>query len=201
MDVSYRSIAKLLARGMPIDGQDYSDIIEGYIKSIEAMPPEQQSTLKSAYIFSRKAPEAERQDLFQHLVAHGLAVLASWPKPILNTAGFCYGVARNEWKFWTRKRKGRLKILGGGFLSLNEPVRDSLDGDIELQDAIAGEVEFESKLNSELDCQAVLNTLPDRLKTILAKRLNGYTISSADQKALSRYIKKNGDTIRELITV
>ena len=57
MDVSYRSIVKLLARGMPIGGQDYSDIIEGYIKSIEAMLPEQQSTLKSAYIFSRKAPE------------------------------------------------------------------------------------------------------------------------------------------------
>jgi len=86
MDVSYRSIAKLLARGMPIDGQDYSDMIEAYIKSIEAMPPEHQHTLSASYIFSSLARTYERQDLFQELVAYTLSELAKYDGRIKDLA-------------------------------------------------------------------------------------------------------------------
>lgn len=200
MNVSYRSIAKVLAQGMPVDGQEYSTIIEDYIRSIEAMPLEQQATLSAAYIFSRKAPFEERQDLFQHLVAHVLGLLSKWPDPIKDMAGFCYVVSRHEWMRVTRERKRHSRMLNGGFISLEEPIRDSLDGGIELKDTIASDLDLESELNSELDCQAVMNTLPDRVKAIVNKRLlGGQKLSNREYERLARYREENEKAIRELI--
>ncbi len=200
MDVSYRSIAKLLARGMPIDRQDYSDIIEGYIKSIEAMPPEQQTALKASYIFSNLSREYERQDLFQELVAYTLDELAKYEGRIADLEGFCYTVARHKWGDWWKKKKRRKGILNGGFLSLNELVQNDDGQEVELQELIAGEIEFESKLNSELDSQAILNTLPDKVKAIVMKKLIGRErLSSSEHNTLWRYTKQNGDAIREAI--
>jgi len=65
MNVSYRQIAKVLAKGMQLGGQDYSDKVEEYIKSIEAMPVEQRATLSAAYIFSCKVPKEEREDILK----------------------------------------------------------------------------------------------------------------------------------------
>ena len=200
MDVSYRSIAKLLAHGIPVDGQDYSDMIEAYIKSIEAMPPEHQHTLSASYIFSSLARTYERQDLFQELVAYTLTELAKYDGRIKDLEAFCYTVAKHKWGDWWKQKKRRKRILNGGFLSLNQLVRDCDSQEIELHETIAGEVEFESNLNSELDSQAVLNSLPDRVRTIAEKRLlNCEKLSSSECNILWRYAKQSGDTIRELL--
>jgi len=204
MKISYRTLAKVLAYDMPLDDQEYSDIIEWYIKSIEAMPPKHQETLKAAYVFSRKAPKEDWQDLFQHFVAHGLKILNQWPKPIKDIAGFCYVVVRNEWKRVTRERKRHIRMLNGGFVSLNKIVPSAHpDGDsreVELQELIADDLDLESELNSELDSQAVLDTLPDRVKAIVKKRLlGGEKISNREYERLARYREENGKAIRELI--
>jgi len=205
MDISYRQIAKMLARGMPIEGQEYSELIESYIKSIEAMPLEQRSTLRASYIFSCKAPREERQDLFQELVSHSLTQLAKCDKRIKNIEAFCYRIAQRRWKDLRVQKRRRLEILNGGFLSLNVTVSDSEYGDIELQDTIAGETDFESELNSELDSQAVWDSLPDNVKPIVEKRLDfgkqnrGYTIKHSELKKIWRYAKKNEDAIREAL--
>ncbi len=201
MDVSYRQIAKVLAHGMPVEGKDYIEIIDGYIKSIEAMPVEQQALLKASYIFSRKAQKEDRPDLFQHFVAHGLKLLSQWPEPILDIAGFCYVVVRNEWKRLTRERKRHIRMINGGFLSLNVMVSDTEDEDRELLDTIADDLDLQSEINSELDSQAVLDTLPDKVKTIVKKRmLGGEKISNREYERLARYREENEKAIRELIT-
>jgi len=201
MDVSYREIAKVLAFGMPLDGQDYRVKIESYIKSIEAMPVEQQATLQASFIFSRKAPREERRDLFQHLTAHILELMATWPKAIRDKHAWCYVVARNEWKRITRERKRHTRMINGGFVSLNEPVKRSESQETELQELIAGEVEFERKLNSELDSQSLLYTLTDNIKAIIDKRLNREKLSSHEYEKLARYREANGETIREALAV
>lgn len=203
MNVSYRTIAKVLAYDMPLDDQEYSDIIEWYIKSIEAMPPMHQETLKAAYVFSRKAPKEDWQDLFLHFVAHGLKLLSQWPEPIKDMAGFCYVVARNEWKRVTRERKRHIRMLNGGFVSLNKIVpsihQDGDSQEVELQELIADDLDLESELNSELDNQAVLDTLPDRVKAIVKKRLRGEKLIGHEYEILARYREENKKAIRALV--
>ncbi len=200
MDVSYRKIAKALAHGMPIEGQEYSELIESYIKSIEAMPLEQRAALQAAYIFSRKTPKEEWQDLFQHFVAHGLKILSKWREPIQDIAGFCYVVVRNEWKRVTRERKRHIRMLNGGFLSLNVTVGNTEDEDRELLDTIADDLDLETELNSKLDSQVLLDTLPYSVKAIVKKRLLGdEKISTHEYEKLARYREENGKAIRELI--
>jgi len=198
MNVSYRSIAKVLAQGMPLDGQDYSDKVEEYIKAIEAMPVEQQSALKASYIFSRKAPREECQDLFQDLVSKCLTALAK-NAPIRDPEPFCYKTVRLAWLDRTRYRLRPIEKLSREAYRLNSPVIDSDGGETELQELIAGEVEFERKLNSKLDCQAVLDSLPDRVKAVVVKRLKGQEVSTADYKAAKYYTTKHENSIREAI--
>ena len=210
MDVSYRSIARLLARGMPVEGQEYSEVIESLTKSIKAMPVEQQSPLKAAYIFSSLAPREERQDLFQTLVEQCLTELAKYDGHIKDLEAFCYTVARHKWGDKWKQKKNRAKILNGGFVSLNKVVPSThQDGDIpevELHELLAGKLEWttirptnlESEINSELDSQAALDTLPDRVKAIVIKKLlDSGRISSSECNILHRHIKQNGHKIRE----
>lgn len=201
MKVSYRSIAKLLTYGMPLDGQDYKVKIESCIKSIEAMPVEQQATLKASYIFSRKPhglPIEERRDLFQDLVSSCLTVLAT-KRPIRDPEPFCYKTVRLAWLDRRRYSNRPIETLTREAHRLNSPVIDSNGQETELQELIAGEVEFERKLNSELDSQAVLNALPDRVKDVAIKRLSGLDVSNADYKAAKRYITKHQNSIREAL--
>lgn len=199
MEFSYRQIAKALAHGMPVDGQEYTEVIEGYIKSIAAMPLEQRVLIQAAYIFSRKAPREEWQDLFQHFVAHGLEILSQWPETIKDIAGFSYVVTRNEWKRLTRERKRHIRMLNGSFLSLNVTLDNTEDEGIELLDTIADDLDIESELNSELDSQAVMDTLPDKVKAIVDKRLNHQQLSSHEYERLARYREENGKAIREAL--
>lgn len=205
MDVSYRQIAKRLAQGMPVEGQDYSDIIEGYIRSIEAMPVEQQAALKASFIFSSMAPKDERQDLFQALVEQCLTELAKFDGQIKDPEAYCYTVARHRrWDFW-KQSKRRTKILNGGFISLEEPVQNGDGQEVELKELIADDLDLESEINSQLDCQAVLDTMPDEFSAIVVKRLDykkqnrDSKLSSSEVNKLWRYVNQNGDKIREAI--
>jgi DNA-directed RNA polymerase specialized sigma24 family protein len=200
MRVSYRSIAKILARGMPIEGQEYSDKIEEYIRILKRMPNENQQALKASFIFSCLAPKRDQQDLFQELVAVTLTELARYNGRIKDVEAFCYTVAQHKWKTLYRNKKRRLKVLNGGFISLNTPVQNVDGKERELQDSIAGEIEFESELISKVDCKAVLDKIPDRIRAIAEKRLlHGETLSSSEFNILWRYRKQNRDKIRELL--
>jgi len=203
MRINYRGIAKLLTKDMPLDGQDYTVKVEEYIKSIKAMPKTQQSALSAAYIFSDMLRGYNRQDLFQEIVAHILTVLAKRKGTIKSIDGFCYKVARNKWKDKWLQQTNRNEILNGDFISLNRPVINSDDGqEKDLQDLLAGEVEFERKLNSKLDSQAVLDSLPDRVKAIVIKKLiDKERLSSSECNILHRHTKKHGQKIREALAV
>lgn len=212
MRVSYRTIARLLASKLPVYGQEYSDMIEEYTKSIEAMPPEHQQALRASYIFSCMAPLEKREDIFQNIVSEILTTLAKREarglEPVKNLEPFCYRVAQNWWRErWAIKKK-REKKLNGPFISLNSKLKKCESGQVERLDTITDKLDHAGKLNSELDVQRVLDTLPDGIKATVIKRLEDYhknkrdyTISSADALRLWRYATKNEAKIRQLITV
>ena len=200
MQFSYRQIAKVLAHGMQLDGQEYSELIESYIKSIEAMPLEQRAALQAAYIFASKTHRDERQDVFQTIVAYTLTELAKYDGRVKDTEGFCYTVARHRWGDWWKQRKNRNHILNGGFISLNALATDGDKEIRELHEFIADDLNIESEVNSEIAYHEALNTLPDRVKAIVVKRLNYQKLSTHEYEILARYREENEKAIRELLT-
>ena len=213
MKVSYRRIARKLVWDMPaFSPEEFASKVDDYTEAIEAMPKEAQATLKAAYIINSIAPKEDQEDLFQELVSHILTVLARYKTPIRDIDGFCYKVANRKYQTWLRDKRNRKRLLDGGFLSLDEPVK-ALNGEVvELHETVAGKLEWtdirpfnlESEISSELDCQAVLDTMPDRVRDLVIKRLDykkkvGHHISHSDSKMLWRYVQKNGDKIREAL--
>ena len=86
----------MLVKAMPLEGQDYADKINEYLGIIKAMPQTAKVALKSAYIFSRKVPREEREDLFQDLT---LAILKARTKD----ERLAYTIARCDWRNWWAK--------------------------------------------------------------------------------------------------
>ncbi len=202
MNVSYRKIAKVLAYGMPLSRQGYSEKVNEYTSTIETMPADQRAALQASYIFSTMTPKEERRDMFQDLVACILTELGKNNGRIKDIEGYCYTVAQHRWSNWWRNRKRRKQILNGGFTSLDVAIQNGEGQEEFLTELISGETEAEDKITSELDCQAVLNILPDRVRVIVEKRLlNRERLSSSECNILWRYAKRNRDTIRELLTV
>ena len=140
LKVTYRDIAKMLCRAFPLEGQDFASKVEEYLANIKRLPTESKLALKTAYIFSRKVPREEREDMFQELVI-GVLEVKTKDEP------FAYAVARCDWRNWWQKYMTRQHFYGG---SLNKTVVDSDGQEIQLAELIVGEAEFENKMNGDI---------------------------------------------------
>jgi hypothetical protein len=193
--VSYRDIAKMLVKAMPVETGEFSLKVEEYLAAIKAMPMTAKVALKSAYIFSRKAPREEREDLFQELT---LAVLKAKTKD----ERLAYAIARCDWQnFW-----GKYKIRQ--HYSLDTVIDDEEGNPTTMAELIVGEAEFERKIDGELDAQRIWDRLPEDIKPLIQKRLLGQpltvarhgrgrpktdsALSNAERQRLNRWIKREG---------
>ena len=95
-DITFRHVAIMLASALPIEGEDFRDRVEANLEAIKRLPNNQKTALKMAYIFSRKVPRQEREDLFQDLA---LAVLKAKTKD----ERLAYAIARCDWRDWWKK--------------------------------------------------------------------------------------------------
>jgi len=68
MRVTYRQIARILVRGLPLADDEIAGKVEEYTRAIEAMPEEARVALKAGYVFSSKVPPDEREDAFHDFV-------------------------------------------------------------------------------------------------------------------------------------
>jgi len=178
-DVTYRHIAKMLASALPIQGAEFGQKVNQYLETIKGMNIETKNALKSAYIFSRKAPREEREDLFQDIA---LAVYKAKTKD----AKLAYAIARCDWKDFWKKYKIRQH------LSLDSVTSDDTGNPITLGEMLVGEVEFERKQCDKLDAEAMYNSLPVAIKPIIDKRLIGKALNNSERNKLNRYVKKDG---------
>jgi len=175
LKVTYRDIAKMLCSALPVEGEEFRERVESYIEAIKAMPTSAKLALKSAFVFSRKVPKPEREDLFQELA---LAVL----KTKATDERLAYAVARCDWQNWWSKYKIRQHY------SLDSVVEDGEGNQVPYGELIVGEVEFERKLNGELDGKALYDQLPYWIKSIVDKRLIGKSITGGERIMLNKWV-------------
>ena len=177
--VTYRDIAKMLVKAMPVEDDSFKDKVEEYINTLRALPREAKVALKSAYIFSRKVPKEEKEDLFQDLA---LAIL----KAKTGDERLAYAIARCDWRNWWGKFRIRQHY------SLDSVVEDNEGNQVALSELLIGECEFEIKINGELDGQRIWDKLPGFIKSIIQTRLMGKALNNTERSTLSRWIKKEG---------
>jgi len=178
-DITYRHVAKMLASALPVEGQEFGLKVEHYLDTIKRLPQEAKIALKSAYIFSRKVPREEREDLFQDIA---LAVL----KVKTEDERLAYAIARCDWRDFWKAYKIRQHY------SLDSVVDDSEGNPFTLGELLVGETEFERKMNGKLDAERIYNTLPLNIQPLIDKRLIGKPLNQTERKRLSRYVKAEG---------
>lgn len=178
-DITYRNIAVMLAKALPVDGADFTNRIEINLDTIKRLPQSAKVALRSAYIFSQKVPREERQDLFQDIA---LAVL----KARTSDERLGYAIARCDWRDFWKKYKVRQHY------SLDTVINDDDGNPVRLAELIVGEAEFERKMNGKLDAERIWNKLPVKIKPIIQKRLLGQALLNTERAALSYYVKTSG---------
>jgi hypothetical protein len=177
--VTYRNIAKMLASALPVQGEDFGHRVETKLKVIKALPRNQKNALKMAYIFSRKVPRQEREDLFQELALTGF-------KANTRDEKLAYAVARCDWINWWKKYKIRQHY------SLDSVIEDE-DGNMQrMSELIVGEVDFEYRLDGKVDAERIWHKLPDNVKPIVRNRLLGKALTNTERSTLNRWIKSKG---------
>jgi hypothetical protein len=136
--------------------------------------------LKSAFIFSRKVPKEEREDLFQELMLKLLQAHAEDEK-------LCYAIARCDWQNWWKQYKIR------SHYSLDESVSQDESGNPEtLGDLLVNEIRFETMVDGKLDAEYLWAKLPANVKPIIGKRLTGVTITHAERTQLHWFLHHQG---------
>ena len=178
-DITYRHVAKMLASALPVEGQEFGHKVELYLKTIKRLPQEAKTALKSAYIFSRKVPREEREDLFQDIT---LAVL----KVKIKDERLAYAIARCDWiDFWKAYKIRR-------HYSLDSIVDDTEGNPVTLGELLVGETEFERKMDGKMDAERIYDSLPINIQPIIDKRLIGKALNQTERKRLNRYVKAEG---------
>jgi len=178
-DITYRHVAKMLASALPVEGQEFGLKVEQYLDTIQRLPQEAKTALKSAYIFSRKVPREEREDLFQDIA---LAVL----KVKTKDERLAYAIARCDWRdFWKRYKIRQ-------HYSLDSIVDDTEGNPVTLGELLVGETEFERKMNGKMDAERIYNLLPSNIQPLIDKRLIGKALNQTERKRLNRYVKAEG---------
>lgn len=177
-DITFRHVAIMLASALPIEGEDFRAHVEANLKAIKALPQEHKTALKMAYIFSRKVPRQEREDLFQELAL------------TLFEAGkteerLAYAIARCDWRDWWKKYRIRQHF------SLDSVVEDEDGNPATMGDLLVGESEFELKMDGKLDAYRIWNKLPDKLKKVVRARLLGQMVSPFDACELRDWANKH----------
>lgn len=175
LNVTYRNIAKMLTSSLPVDGQEYSHKVEEYLQIIKSLPQAQKIALKSAYIFSRKVPKFEREDLFQDLTLELL-------KAQITDERLAYTVARCDWQDWWKRYTIRQHY------SLDKTVMDAEGNQVPFSELLVGEIEWERKIDGDLDGLALWEKLPKWVQELVNKRLTGKGIRGGDRKLLNNWV-------------
>ncbi len=180
--VQYRDVAKMLAKALPVQDVEFKAKIDDYLALIKKMPAEAKLALRSAYIFSAKAPKQDREDLFQDLF---LGVLKAGTKD----EPFAYAIARCDWRDWWRKRMVRQHYNGG---SLDKTVTNEDGHESDVAELIVGETEFERKMCDKIDSERIFSRLPEWLKPLIERRLMGKGLAKKDKDRVRYWSKKYG---------
>lgn len=197
--VTYRKIAITMVKHLPVyNDEDFSNKVEYYTGLLERLPRHCRSALKAAYVIASKAPPDDREDCFQdyYLAAH--KALTRIGDKVRNPEAFAYtaviGKRRDNFVYLNA-----LKRRNGGLVSLSRPSMGVDGNQIELSETISDQNAFIDNIESVYDAKRIWQILPQDIKHIVLKRLNGQAVSPTERKKLSRWNQVNGNNILEVI--
>ena len=179
IEVTHRHVAIMMASALTIEGEDFRNKVEANLEAIKALPGEQKTALKMAYIFSRKVPHQEREDLFQDIAVKLIEANTSEQR-------LAYAIARCDWRDWWKKYKIRQHY------SLDSVTEDEDGNPATLGELIIGESEFELKMDGKLDARKIWHKLPENIKLIVTNRLIGKALTNTERSTLNRWVKNKG---------
>jgi hypothetical protein len=178
-EITYRKIAIMLAKHLPLEDEEFKQKVDQLIAEIKKLPKQQRIALRSAYIFSQKAPKEEREDLFQDLILNLLEASPADEK-------LAYSIARCDWRNWWAKYPLREHY------SLDSVIEDEDGEEVTLGELLVGETEFEAKVCGKLDAARIWRSLPKDIKPVIKKRLAGRALTNTERSRLNRWIKREG---------
>ena len=179
IQVTYRDIAKMLASALPVEGEEFGVKVNEYLETIKALPREAKLAMKVGYIFSRKVPRQEREDMFQDIALAVFKVKAKDER-------LAYAIARCDWRNWWEKYSIRQHY------SIDTIVEDDEGNPVTFAELLVGEVEFERKMDGKLDAERIWDKLPKLIKPLVHKRLIGKALTATERKQMSRYVQADG---------
>ena len=197
---SYQTIAKAAIGGANFeDDQAYMALIQSTRHAFENLTPNGQLAVEAAFVFSRKVPQNERQDLFQELLT---AVLASGTE----NAAFAYAIVRRDWQNWYESYKLHSQFYQG---YLSETITDAEGQETELAELLVGEIEFERTQIGKLDAAQLWQQVPKAIQALVLKRLQGkplgmsrkrtagqpklaQPLNNTERSRLNRWVKTEG---------
>jgi len=196
---SYHNVAKAAIAPSFDDDDSFIEVVKQTRQALEKLDTNARLAVEAAYIFSRKAPHSERQDLFSDLVTAILEVGTE-------DAPFAYAIARRAYQHWWAKYKLHSQYCDG---HLSETITNAEGQETtELSELIVGEVEFERKQIDRLDAQRLWSQIPANIQTLVLKRLQGKPLGTArkgkgrpstdgalddtERKRLNRWVKTEG---------
>jgi DNA-directed RNA polymerase specialized sigma24 family protein len=196
---TYQGIARAAIEPSFDDDDEYIELVKETARAFENLDLNARLAVEAGYIFSRKVPREERQDLFQELIA---AILDSGTE----NAAFAYTIARRDWQNWYSQYKLHSQFYQG---YLSETLTNSDGEETELAELLVGEVEFENKQIDKLDSQTLWSQIPAEIQVLITKRLEGKplgaprrrkagqpknsgTLNGTERQRLNRWVKTEG---------
>jgi DNA-directed RNA polymerase specialized sigma24 family protein len=170
------SMAKWLASGLPLEGEDFEQQVQTVERELLRMTKRNKANLvalQTAYVFSKKVPRQERQDLFQELFLTLFEHKAA-------DNGLAYAIARADWCDWWRSYKIR------SHYSL-DMVADADSGD-SFGDLLVGVCDFEARILGKINGDRLLEALPDYIRKTVQRKLNGQPTSSRERAQLRMWV-------------
>ena len=199
LNTTYHRVSKaFLGPNFAVD-DDYIELVKQTRQSLEGLGLNARLAVEAAYIFSRKVPANERQDMFQELMTAILAAGTEDP-------AFAYTIARRDWQNWWAKYKLHSQFYQG---YLSEVITNSDGQETELAELLVGEVEFEAKMIDKLDARRLWQQIPKDIQGLVLKRLQGkplgaprnakggrpkqtQSLGNTERQRLSRWVKAEG---------
>ena len=198
-EATYQQVSKAML-GPNFDRDDhFIELVKETANQLAGLGINAKLAIEAGYIFSRKVPSEERQDLFQELVT---AILDSGTED----AAFAYTIARRDWQNWWQTYKLHSQYYQG---YLSDTITNSDGEETELAELLVGEVEFENKQIDKLDGERLWQQIPAEIQQLITKRLQGKplgsprsrkagqpknsgTLNGTERQRLNRWVKSEG---------
>ena len=181
------------------DDETYYALVKDTCAAFDSLGINGRLAIEAAYIFSRKVPRDERQDMFQELACAVLDSGTTKPE-------FAYTITRRDWQNWYAAYMLHSQYHGG---YLSQSIVNAEGEETELAELVVGEIEFERKQIDKLDADRLWSQLPPDIQQLVLKRLQGKplgaphkrkrgqpksesTLNGTERQRLNRWVKSEG---------